>query len=368
MKTEVKTLNDMEYTIFVVDDEKSLVRLIRKTLERSGFHTEGISNGSDAIAYAGEHPDTLMLVDYAMPRMNGKQLIEKLIQKGCNVPFIIMTGHGDQGIAVEMMKLGARDYIVKDTGFVNVLPQVIKKVTEELVQEKKLAMAETELHKYQNKLKSLVTQLSLTEEFERKRIAGALHNNIAQFLALTKIKLGLLEKKLHTDNLTKNIKEIRTYIEKSIQVTRSLISELNPPVLSNLSFKMSLEWLLTEFQKNHGWQVSFKNDDSPKQLNESSKTILFTAVRELFFNIVKHAHAKNITLSLNNIDGNIQILVTDDGVGFDASKKLSYSSQDNGFGLFNISEKLDYIGGKFEIISEHGKGTRAILTAPLEKE
>jgi len=140
------------YTILVVEDESSLNHLIQKILRRADFRTDGVENGTEAVEYATKHPETLLLLDYLIPQMNGKQVIEALIEKACNIPFIIMTGYGDQKIAVEMMKLGAREYIIKDPGFIEVLPQVVGKVIGELEKEERLTEAEGALRKNEKKL------------------------------------------------------------------------------------------------------------------------------------------------------------------------------------------------------------------------
>ena len=106
-----------EETILVVEDDEGLNRLIQKTLQNAGLKTKGVFNGKDAIEMARHNEDIIMLLDYKLPDITGKDVIETLQKQDCNVPFIIVTGHGDEKIAVEMMKMGARDYIVKSAGF-----------------------------------------------------------------------------------------------------------------------------------------------------------------------------------------------------------------------------------------------------------
>lgn len=125
--------------ILVVEDDEALLQLIEKNLDRIGFRTEGASNGAEAIARVISNPPELLLLDYRLPDMTSKQVIESLAAQKCNVPFVVITGHGDERVAVEMMKLGAKDYLVKDTAFLDLLPSVVKKVTVQLALEKQLA-------------------------------------------------------------------------------------------------------------------------------------------------------------------------------------------------------------------------------------
>lgn len=147
---ETKVLN----SILVVEDDEGLNRLIRKKLEKAGSRTNGVLKGADAIALAIENPNILMLLDYILPDMTGKEVIETLKEREYSIPFIITTGHGDEKIAVDMMKLGARDYIIKDINFMEFLPQVVIKIVEELNNEKKLAKARKALQESEEILKA----------------------------------------------------------------------------------------------------------------------------------------------------------------------------------------------------------------------
>jgi PAS domain S-box-containing protein len=142
-------------TLLIVEDDEGLNRLTHKNLKREGFYTEGVFNGRDAIARVIDNPDVLLLLDYLLPDMTGKELIETLIEKQCSVPFIIITGQGDEKIAVEMMKLGAREYIRKDTGFLDILPQVVNKVFKDLNKEKMLIETEEALRESEERFRAI---------------------------------------------------------------------------------------------------------------------------------------------------------------------------------------------------------------------
>jgi len=142
--------------ILVVEDDEGLSRLIQKNLQRAGSQTESALNGSDAITYILNNQTKLLLLDYRLPDMSGKQVIETLAEQQRIVPFIIMTGHGDEKVAVEMMKLGARDYLVKDAEFLNVLPSVVNRVLGQLEIEERLNETETKLKESEEKYHNLI--------------------------------------------------------------------------------------------------------------------------------------------------------------------------------------------------------------------
>jgi diguanylate cyclase (GGDEF)-like protein/PAS domain S-box-containing protein len=145
--------------VLIVEDDKGLNRLIQKKLSKEGFKTEMVYSGIEAISQC-KTPNTLLLMDYFLPDMTGKEIIKRLTDKKCYVPFIIITGMGNEEIAVEMMKMGAKDYLVKGPGFIDMLPHVIKQVTKELEWDKERVSAEDMLQESEDKFRSLFNQAS----------------------------------------------------------------------------------------------------------------------------------------------------------------------------------------------------------------
>jgi len=133
------------YQILVVDDDPGLLSLMQKKLQRQGFSTKGVACGSDAIDWLGRNRTDLLLLDYKLPDMTGDEVIEALEKKKKAVPFIVITGCGDEQVAVNVMKAGARDYLIKDRGLMELLPSVVGHTVKQLEQEKRLAAAEKAL-------------------------------------------------------------------------------------------------------------------------------------------------------------------------------------------------------------------------------
>jgi two-component system, cell cycle sensor histidine kinase and response regulator CckA len=131
--------------VLVVEDDTGLQRLIRRTLEKAGFEIETAGSGGEAIERLRENPSMVLLLDQKLPDMNGRDVIHELERDGARIPFVVMTGQGDERLAVEMMKLGAADYLVKDLDFIDLLPGVLEKLLRTLDTERKLQMAQEEL-------------------------------------------------------------------------------------------------------------------------------------------------------------------------------------------------------------------------------
>lgn len=228
--------------------------------------------------------------------------------------------------------------------------------------------AEKKLILYQGKLRSLASELSLAEERERRRIAGELHDRIGQTLAMAKIKLGALQESAGENPIVESIMEIRNFIEQAIQDTRSLTLELSPPVLHEFGFEAAVEWLTEQIYQQHHLPVKLENDGLPKPVDGDVGVLLFKVVQELLFNIVKHAQAHEVLLSLKKEYDLLRIIVEDNGTGFDTKDIRSRIGPEGGFGLFSIRERIDHLEGEFDIHSSPGKGTRVTIKVPLKTQ
>src|SRR4029078_9975997 len=128
-------------TILIVDDDKGVARLIEKAVRRIGIATAIALSGEETIAWLKNHHADLMLLDLKLPDFQGPVLLDRLTAISCQVPFIIITGQGDERVAVDMMKRGALDYLVKDVQFLEFVPAVVERSLKQLDREKRLAAA-----------------------------------------------------------------------------------------------------------------------------------------------------------------------------------------------------------------------------------
>lgn len=245
-------------------------------------------------------------------------------------------------------------------------------ITDRKLAEEKLRRAHADLEyrikERTDQLTSLTAELSLAEERERRRIATELHDQVGQTLILSKIKLDSLSRSLASESFGKQTGEISKYLDQSIQDIRSLTFQLSPPLLYEVGFEAAVEWLGEEFEEKYGLHVEFQDDGKKKPLAEEASVALYQMVRELLLNVAKHAKAKSVRISVGKVSGKIKISIADDGSGFDSLKGMRRKNKKSGFGLFNIRQRIEYLGGEFLIESEIGSGTRATLLLPLKKK
>ncbi|MDD4004181.1 MAG: sensor histidine kinase [Elusimicrobiaceae bacterium] len=221
--------------------------------------------------------------------------------------------------------------------------------------------AEKENRLYQEQLSSLASELSLTEERERRAIAADLHDHIGQTLATAKIKLAELLRPGTAG--PQQCRQAYALIEEAIQYTRSLTFELSSPILYELGFEAAVESLAEQLQEKYGFKIAVTDDGERKPLSEEVSVFLFKAVRELLVNSAKHADAKNVAIALRRRARHIEITVRDDGSGF---KPRAPGKRYDGFGLFSIRERLGRVGGEMRIDSDLPKGALITLSAPLK--
>jgi signal transduction histidine kinase/CheY-like chemotaxis protein len=210
-------------------------------------------------------------------------------------------------------------------------------------------------------LRQLATDLTLSEQRERQRLAMVLHDGLQQLLVAAKLRIALLER---AGDLHKAIADVSDLIDDSIATSRSLTAELSPPILYQGGLVPGIEWLANWMHDKHRLSVNLVVREQIGSLREEVTILLFQALRELLFNIVKHAGVNAARVEVTRQDGLIQLEVTDNGVGFDAKKIYFQEGNSGGMGLFSINERLSHLGGRMEVDSAPGQGSRFRLIAP----
>ncbi len=220
----------------------------------------------------------------------------------------------------------------------------------------------------QQRLAELSIELSMAEERERRRIATSLHDIIGQDLALARIKLGLLSKKLHANEDRELLKSAHKLMNRVIKGVRSLTHLIHPPILQSSGLEAAMQWLARQMGEEYGLAVEFRDDHQDKPISREMQTHLYFAVRELLINVVKHAGTNRASVSLFRENGAYHIVVEDWGAGFIANNGIDKKAESDGFGLFNIRRRTMYFGGILKIDSSPGNGTRVTIKLPLESD
>jgi len=223
--------------------------------------------------------------------------------------------------------------------------------------------ADREIQAYQERLKRMAFDATLTEERERRRIAVELHDRIGQALALAQIKLAPVRGQL-AGEARAGVEGAVELIEEAINDSRVLIFDLSPPILYDLGLEEALAWLAEDVEKRHGLHVEIADDGADKPLDDAAKAVVFRAVRELLVNVLKHARVPAAKVRLRRTDDHLEIDVEDQGIGFDPDVTTDRPSGD-GFGLLSVREQITSLGGTREIESAPLKGTVVRIRVPV---
>jgi len=238
--------------------------------------------------------------------------------------------------------------------------------------EQMVATRTGELVHSQSRLRALTTELNLAEQRERKRLAAELHDHLAQMIVLGRLTLTQAKR---IDKVPSPCVELLDRAEgilaESLTYTRTLVADLAPPVLHDLGLPTALKWL-AEYMSRYQLSVSVElPQDERLPLPEDRAVLLFQSVRELLLNISKHAGSAEAWVTLERSTDQLRITVRDQGKGFDPGILTSFNADEatgisSKFGLFSIRERMQALGGEFDIQSSAGGGTMATLVLPLQ--
>lgn len=221
---------------------------------------------------------------------------------------------------------------------------------------------EQELASRARQLRTLASELTRVEQRERQRMSGVLHDQLQQTLAAAKLRLGMLGALVPASESQALIAQVGDLLSTAIAAVRTLAVELSPPVLKEGSFAAALGWLADEFRKHHGLKVRVEVEPHSDASVEDTRIFLFQAVRELLFNVTKHARVAEALVRLAAVNGRLRLSVADTGAGFDPTGLAERASA--ALGLFGIRERLEALGGSMEIDTAPGRGTRVTLSIP----
>jgi PAS domain S-box-containing protein len=227
--------------------------------------------------------------------------------------------------------------------------------------------AERDLHAYQERLRALASELTVTEERERRRIATELHDGAAQSLAFARIQLASARKAIAEAETAKKLDDVSQILRETLGQIREVLLDLSSPSMNEIGLGVAIsEWLEQQIGRRHGLKTSFTDQCGEVPLDNDVRAMLFRNTRELLTNVVKHARAKTVSVCMESTGVALRITIEDDGVGLDPDNAAE--KMDGGFGIFSIRERMLDLGGSLEIVSARGKGCEATLVMPLERE
>jgi PAS domain S-box-containing protein len=226
-------------------------------------------------------------------------------------------------------------------------------------------LAKQKIQEYQKSLQKLTTEITLVEEKQKKEIATNIHDQLSQCLIISKMKINELKKNPQLKIVNDDLKFIETHISEALENSRKITYELSPPVLYQLGIIDALNWLLDEVEATHKVKCRLHSNVSKMKLDDVKSILLYRSIQEVINNAIKYASASLITLDVKKNEGRLDIIVTDNGVGFNSAVLNNQNHSGSGFGLFTVRERIRNIQGKFIITSEINTGTTVSFFIPM---
>ena len=360
--------------ILVADDVRERLVTMEAVLEELDQNVVTVSSGREALKQVLQNDFAVIMLDVNMPELDGFETASLIRERprSAHTPIIFVTAFGDDAHAFQGYSLGAVDYILTpvDPEILRAKVRVFVELFQKNEQLKRQADQQAALVALADRraaqLRMMATELAHTEQRERRRLAQILHDHLQQLLVAARMGVDRIRSHAESAALQEDLALVTDLINQSISASRSLAIELSPPVLNEAGLGPALEWLGRWMREKYGLSVTVDCDCGPQPLAEEMRLTLFQSVRELLFNVVKHSGMEKAAVAICREENDwLRIVVIDEGKGFDVDAARHQSGQ-GGLGLFSIRERMETLGGRFELQSIPGSGTRVVLSAPLQ--
>ena len=344
-------INAGQGRILVVDDERLNRILLSTNLQESGYAVETAEDGEQALQMLRAQPFDAVLLDLIMPRMDGYQVLAEMKRDEAlrRIPVMVISSMDQMDSIVRCIEMGATDYLTKP--FDPVLLHARIRATLASLHEERMAV-----------LREQFAQVTSAQEEERQRIARELHDGLGPALASLNIRLRTVRKLLARDAhpVVGEIEELARQTQACIRDIRRLIHDLRPVALDELGLVPALREHLARCEHEHGLTVEFAADEG-ERLPASVETALFRIVQESVNNVLHHAQAQQVRVILRRGTSRVELHIADDGQGFDTLLPRSGRH----VGLWSMRERVEQLGGQFEVHSAPGQGTTVTTVVPL---
>jgi signal transduction histidine kinase len=350
-------------SILVVDDASINLEIITAELKRRGHIALVARNGQEAVERANSAHPNLILLDVVMPGIDGFETCRRLKQSEAtrDIPVIFMTALTATDDKIEGFRVGAVDYVTKPLNVVEVATRVDTHLALDALRQRQAAQNRQLRQEIDAREQDMRAKREEAREDERKHIARELHDELGQHLSAIRLELSYTRMRWGTDNpeLREKVESMQTSIDGVIDLVRDLVARLRPTVL-DLGITSALEWLICEFRASSRVRCDFRIDAQVGELSPLQTSIVFRLVQESLTNIGRHAHARNVQVSLQQQAVAYVLTVRDDGLGFDPTK-IGIKS----LGIEGMRERAQMLDGRLDLRTEPGKGTDIVVTFPI---
>lgn len=223
-------------------------------------------------------------------------------------------------------------------------------------------------HQRRLKQQDYARQLISAHESERKRIATDLHDSLGHSLVIIKNWASLATSKLEKGlNIKKDLQDISVAASDALEETRTISSNLLPLQIQHFGLTSALKQMVKSLQNSSNIEISTAIDEIDGYFDADGELSIFRIVQEVLNNVAKHSEAKRAVIKIKHNPGSLSIDISDDGKDFDVDVNNTASSKKVNFGINNIQQRTELLGGVYSVRSEIGAGARTLVTLPVNK-
>ena len=305
----------------------------------------------------------LILADYNLPNFDGLSALSLLRERGLEIPFVLISGTLGEERAIESLKAGATDYVMKE-GLERLAPVVTRALNDRLERANRRAEQQA-LRDAHRRLQALSVRLLQVEETERRRIARELHDGVGQLLTAVKLRLAGL-KPSSADYVSRR-SECVAAIDDALEQVRRVSRDLRPSQLDDLGLVAALRSHFDRQAGSAGFKPHFAHKGVPPRLAAEIETTCFRIAQEALTNIARHAQASEVWVTLAGTEEELRLEVRDNGRGFDVAAARLGATAGKSMGLLSMEERATLAGGRLAIDSAPGRETRLSLALPARR-
>jgi signal transduction histidine kinase len=352
-----------ELRILLLEDNEPHAELVDHFLRESGlkFSLVRVETKEQFERQLEERVPDMILSDYALPSFDGYAALAIAKKRVPHVPFIFVTGTMGEEVAIETLKNGATDYVLKTR--LGRLGPAVQRALRESADRRERQRAEDKLRRSLDQLRALTTYLQYVREEERTRIAREVHDELGQALTGLKLDMSWIASKLgkNAKPVQQKVKTMVDHIDATIQTVRRIATELRPGILDSLGLLAAMEWQANEFQSRTNIPCVVTTTVEETIWDQDVTTVFFRIYQETLTNIMRHAKATRVDVRLDQDGDTLVMTVSDNGRGITEEEMAGTRS----LGLVGMRERATLIGGEVTLHGAPGKGTTVTLRVPL---
>ena len=333
--------------------------LMLAQVRRGGLTVEVRRVDSEAeFLRALEQPWDVIVSDYNLPGFSGLVALDLLMASGHDIPFVLVSGEIGEDTAVEAMRNGASDYLLKNN-LVRLVPALLHAMEANLTRRAR-ERADLELGASKQRLRELAQHLQTSIEMERAAIAREIHDDVGGSLTALKFDLAWMARHSNSAELLARLNSAQETVSLAIESSQRIMHNLRPAILEQ-GLLAALQWMAARFERRTGVSCQLRTPQAVPPLPSGVPLVAYRTAQEALTNITKHAQASRVDIDLSMAGGVLSLEISDNGCGLSPDDLAKARS----FGIRGLHERAGTVGGWVDLSSGAG-GTTLILSIPLQ--